>query len=104
MGTMGLPYFAGSSLIGPTGGYLLGFFACALVVNALMARGWGRTPHGALLALLLGNALIYAVGLPWLALFVGTGNVLALGLWPFVVGDLFKLVCASGIVVARYQL
>jgi biotin transport system substrate-specific component len=104
LGTLGLPYFAGRTLVGPTGGYLLGFVVCALIVNALMAKGWGRYPHGALFALLIGNALIYVVALPWLALFVGTGSVLALGFWPFVVGDVFKLICASGIVVARYQL
>lgn len=98
-GGLGLPFFAGGTLVGPTGGYLLGFVACAYVVNALMAKGWGRLPHTALLALLIGNVMIYVVGLPWLALFVDTRNVLALGLFPFIAGDVFKLICASGIVV-----
>ena len=103
-GALGLPYFAGVSLAGPTGGYLLGFVVCALVVSLLMERGWGRHRFSALLALLIGNLLIYVVGLPWLALFVGVTNVLALGLLPFVIGDLIKLICASTIVIARYRL
>lgn len=100
-GNLGLPYFAGSTLSGPTGGYLVGFVACALVVNALLEKGWGRHPFGVLLTLTIGNVLIYALGLPWLAVFVGLERVLLLGFLPFVVGDLLKLVCAAGMVAAR---
>jgi len=101
VGALGLPFFAGAGLTGPTGGYLLGFVAAAYLTGLLVERGWGRRPGSALLALLAGNLAIYAVGLPWLALFVGPRAVLALGLLPFVVGDLLKVVCAAGVVYAR---
>ena len=103
-GGLGLPFFAGGSLAGPTGGYLLGFVASVALVSTLIEKGWGRRPATVALALLLGTLVIYLFGLPWLALFVGPQRVLVLGLLPFVVGDLLKMLCATGIVAARYQL
>jgi biotin transport system substrate-specific component len=99
-GLMGLPVFAGgqgglASLIGPTGGYLLGFVAAAYVIGLLIERDWDRNWGTTFAALALGNAVIYAFGLSWLTIFVGGESVLALGLWPFVPGDLVKLACAS---------
>jgi biotin transport system substrate-specific component len=99
-GVVGLPFFAGGSLFGPTGGYLLGFVASVQVVGGWVARGWGRRPLTALLALVAGSVVIYAVGLPWLALFVGARAALPLGFFPFIVGDLVKVICATPIVVA----
>ena len=103
-GGVGLPFFAGGTLAGPTGGYLLGFVASITLVSTLIEKGWGRRPVTVAFALLLGTMVIYLFGLPWLALFVGPQRVLALGLLPFVVGDLLKMLCATGIVAARYQL
>lgn len=96
-GALGLPCFTGGGLLGPTGGYLLGFVAAAHLVGTLFERGWGRRPTSALAALLLGNGVIYAVGLPWLAAFVGARPSLALGLLPFVPGDVAKALCALGL-------
>lgn len=98
-GVVGLPVFAGGSgglvrLLGPTGGYLLGFVASAWVVGWLCEQGWGRRVKTALLAMLAGNIVIYLCGLLWLAHFVGGERVLALGLLPFIPGDLFKLLLA----------
>ncbi len=99
-GVVGLPVFAGGAagaarLAGPTGGYLLGFVAAAWVVGMLAEQGWDRRGGTTLLAMLLGNAAIYACGLPWLAHFVGIDRVLALGLLPFIPGDLWKLLLAT---------
>jgi biotin transport system substrate-specific component len=102
-GAMGLPFFAGGTPVGPTGGYLVGFVAASSVVGALVARGWGRRPLTAFAAVLLGNLVIYLFGLPWLAVYVGWGSVLSLGLLPFVVGDLAKALCASGVIFARFR-
>ncbi len=93
-----LPFFAGGSLWGPTGGYLIGFLVAVYVVGGLLEAGWRRNPSTASLALLVGNAAIYLFGLPWLALFVGPRSALPLGLWPFVGGDLLKLICAVGLI------
>ncbi len=100
-GAVGLPFFAGGALAGPTGGYLVGFIAASYVVGALVESGWGRRPTTAFAATLLGNVVIYLFGLPWLAVYVGWGSVLSLGLLPFVAGDLAKALCASGLILAR---
>jgi biotin transport system substrate-specific component len=99
-GIAGLPVFAGgsagpSALLGPSGGYLIGFVAAAYITGWLAERGWDRSVPRSLGAMLIGNAAIYAVGLPFLARFVGLEKVFALGLLPFVPGDIFKLVLAA---------
>jgi biotin transport system substrate-specific component len=99
-GAVGLPVFAGGSgglarLWGPTGGYLVGFIAAARMVGWLCERGWDRRVRTAALAMLIGNGVIYLFGLPWLAHFVGAERVLALGLLPFMPGDLVKLALAA---------
>ncbi len=97
-GSMGLPVFAGgaSGLFWtfPSGGYLVGFVAAAFVVGWLVERGLDRKPW-VLAAMLAGNAVIYVPGLLQLGFFVGWNDVLELGLWPFVPGDLVKLYVAS---------
>ncbi|HEX9646384.1 MAG TPA: biotin transporter BioY [Alphaproteobacteria bacterium] len=100
VGLAGVPVFAGPTggpgvLLGPTGGYLVGWVGAVAVVGWLAERGWTRTLPKALAALLAGNAAIYLLGLPWLALFVAPEQVLATGLTPFLVGDGAKLVLAA---------
>ncbi len=90
-GALGLPVLATSArLTGPTGGYLVGFFAAAYLAGWLCERSAGR-PLALALALLLGQALIYACGLAWLARFLPGERLLAAGLYPFLVGDAYKL-------------
>ena len=108
-GALGLPGFAGGAaglgrLAGPTGGYLVGFAVAAFLTGLLAERGWDRRAPTAFLAMLLGNGAVYACGLPWLAAFVGFDRVLALGLLPFVPGDLFKLVLATLVLPAGWRL
>jgi biotin transporter BioY len=109
-GIAGLPVFAPGGppglarLLGPTGGYLLGFVAAAYVIGLLAERGWGRKAVTTLLAMLVGNAALYALGLPWLAFFVGIENTLPLGLYPFVVGDIIKALLAAALLPAGWRL
>lgn len=108
-GAMGLPVLAGGAaglarLTGPTGGYLIGFVAAASLVGWLAERGWDRRPGTTLLAMLLGNAVIYVCGLPWLAHFVGVERVLSLGLLPFLPGDLGKALLAMALLPWGWQL
>ncbi len=102
VGAAGLPVFSGSPergvglayLLGPTGGYLAGYLAASWLVG-MLARGRGML--GQLVAMLIGLALIYVAGMAWLALFVPVAQIAALGLWPFLLGDLLKLgVVAAG--------
>jgi biotin transport system substrate-specific component len=100
-GMVGLPFFAGRSLWGPTGGYLLGFGLAAYLIASVMDQNRGAAV--AIAALFAGNLVIYLAGVPWLAVFVGPQLALPLGFFPFIVGDLAKLTCAAGIVLARDQ-
>jgi biotin transport system substrate-specific component len=99
-GIAGLPVFAGGGsgpiwLLGPTGGYLVGFVAAAWVVGWLCERLWDHSVAGALVIMLAGSAAIYLLGLPRLAHFVGIDNALSMGLVPFVAGDLLKIALAA---------
>jgi biotin transport system substrate-specific component len=104
LGAVGLPIFAqaGSGLDivrGASGGYLVGFVLAAAVVGRLAELGWDRGIVGSLGAMLIGSALIYAVGLPWLSVVGGYSlqDTLAFGLTPFIVWDAAKLALAAGI-------
>jgi biotin transport system substrate-specific component len=95
-GAAGLPVFAGTPekglglayMIGPTGGYLLGFVIAAAIAGWIVERR--RDAAGLALAVLAGSIAIYASGVLWLASFVGFGKALELGLVPFLWGDLLK--------------
>jgi biotin transport system substrate-specific component len=95
-GAAGLPVFAGTPekgiglayMIGPTGGYLLGFVFAAAVAGWLVERR--RDAAGLALAVVAGSIAIYAPGVLWLASFVGLAKALELGLMPFLWGDLLK--------------
>jgi len=99
-GAAGLPVFAGAHagpavLLGPTGGYLFGFVPGAWLCGFLAEHGWDRRVGSTILSMVLGNIAIFAVALPWLARYVGGSNVWALGLLPFVPGDIVKIGLAA---------
>lgn len=98
-GAAGLPVFAGGAsgpayMTGPTGGYLLGFVVAAYITGRLAESGWDRRALSTALAMLLGNAVIYLCGLAWLAHFTGAARAPELGLYPFLAGDVVKLIAA----------
>ena len=107
-GAAGLPVFAGGGsgpawLLGPTAGYLWSAPLAAWVVGKLAEKQWDRAPSTAFCAMVAGNISIYAVALPWLALFVGPGQVLATGLLPFIPGDLLKAALATALLPAAWK-
>ena len=87
----------GQVVLGVTGGYLLGFLLAAAVAGRLAELGWDRRLVGSLAAMLVGDAAIYLVGLPWLAAaaHLSPADTIAAGLTPFLVGDIVKLVVAA---------
>ncbi len=113
-GLAGLPVFAyGNSglkaLVGPTGGYLVGFVGAAYVVGALSERGWDRRAGTTILAMILGNIVLYAGGLTWLSCLVyllgkPLGGVLAIGFYPFLFGDVLKIVLAAALLPAGWRI
>ena len=98
-GFIGLPVFAGGAgmayMIGPTGGYLAGFFVAAVIVGALAERGWTRNWATAAAAMLMGNAIIYFLGVGWLTSLIGLDKAVQFGLLPFLYGDALKLIIAA---------
>ncbi|MHC4757947.1 MAG: biotin transporter BioY [Planctomycetota bacterium] len=105
-GALGLPVFASPAglfaFAGPTGGYLVGFVFAAFLVGFLAERGWDRKPAATILAMFLGNLVIYTCGLLWLQFLftvgkisLGTKGLLAAGLYPFILGDIIKIFLAA---------
>ncbi len=99
-GALGLPVFAGGAtglayMGGPTGGYLVGFVLAAVIVGAAAEREWDRRLPTALLVMFLGEIAIYACGVAWLARFPLSVSPWQAGLFPFIPGDLFKMVLAA---------
>ena len=103
-GAAGLPVFTGTPekgigiayMMGPTGGFLIGFVLAAGLTGWLAERGWDRNVIMAFLAALAGTAVLYVPGLLWLGGLVGWDKpVLAWGLYPFVLGDLTKAALAA---------
>jgi biotin transport system substrate-specific component len=83
----------------PSFGYVLGFVLAAGVVGALAERGATRTPLRTAGLMVLGNVVIYAVGVTWLKVSIGVSwaTAFSLGLTPFVAGDLVKIALAAGL-------
>lgn len=110
VGATGIPFWFApggapgiARLMGPTGGYLLGFVAMAFVVGWLAERGWDRRAATAALAMLAGSAAMYIFGLSWLAHFFPE-TVLKVGLYPFIPGDLLKIALAVLVVSGGWRL
>lgn len=107
-GAFGLPVFAGGvggvvTLLGPTGGYLLGFVAAACLAGGLAERGWDRRVGTTLAAMALGSAVIDMVGVARLAAFTGLGDAVVLGLVPFVPGDVVKVLLAAALLPGGWR-
>jgi biotin transport system substrate-specific component len=97
-GALGLPVFAAGAglayLAGPTAGYLLGFLAAASFMGLCASRGWMRGVIGTVAAFLGGIVIIYALGLAWLGVLMGTHKAVALGLVPFLPAEATKVTMA----------
>ena len=99
-GAFGLPVFAAGGgfayLIGPTGGYLVGFIPAAILCGYLARLGYDRNFLTTGLAMIAGNIVIYALGLAWLGGIIGySANLLVVGLFPFLGGDVLKIILAT---------
>lgn len=95
---MGLPVLAGGAsgleaLVGPTGGYLLGFLAAAGLVGWLAART-GRAWLPLTASFLLAHAVILLLGFAWLASGLGAKAAFVGGVAPFLVGAFLKTLLA----------
>lgn len=101
MGLAGLPVFAGGTggmgkLFGPTGGYLLGYLP-AVFMTATISRGFKKTMAGDIVALVTGSLIVYGAGVPWLKFAVSMpwAKAFAVGMYPFLIGDVLKVAAAA---------
>ncbi|SCD82922.1 biotin transport system substrate-specific component, partial [Streptomyces sp. IgraMP-1] len=90
----------------PSFGYVLGMLLAATVVGALARRGADRSVLRTAGLMVLGSALIYAVGVPYLALSTGMTltSAVAAGLVPFLIGDALKAALAMGALPLAWRL
>lgn len=96
MGLIGLPVFAGftggvGALIGPTGGFLLGYPLLTALCGFLCAHWTGRIPQ--LCFFFLGTALLYLTGTAWYCAQAGAevSAALTVCVLPFLPGDAVKI-------------
>lgn len=103
IGVIGLPVCAGYTpalprIIGPTGGYLIGYIPLAFLCGAIYSA-WGRQARGArkyaalTAGMLIGTVVLYAFGTAWYCVYSGTGVIAALAVCvvPFLIGDGIKI-------------
>ena len=100
LGAVGVPVFAGMSggvgiLAGPTGGYIIGFLATALIVG-FAADKWERKALPLTIAMILGILVCYAFGSVWFMVVMKWGVVetLMTCVVPFLIPDALKIVLA----------
>jgi len=120
-GAVGLPVFTNTPpsvaglgyLAGPTGGYLAGFLASAIIIGTLADRGWTRSPLKLFAALMLGDLSIIALGTAWLAYGatlangaqgMGLQHALAVGAYPFLLGALVKEMFGTALITGVWAL
>ncbi|MEU3718528.1 biotin transporter BioY [Streptomyces californicus] len=108
VGMAGVPWFAeaSSGWSMPSLGYVFGMLLAATVVGALARRGGDRSVPRTAGTMVLGSAIIYAIGVPYLALSTGMSlsAAVAAGLLPFLVGDALKAALAMGLLPATWKL
>ncbi|MDE2694426.1 MAG: biotin transporter BioY [Paracoccaceae bacterium] len=112
LGTLGFDIFANSSakvngmeyMLGSTGGYLFGYLLATIALGFLARAGWDRNVFKIVLALIIGNALIYIPGIFWLAeLYTWNKPILAWGLTPFLIGDALKILLAALVIPSIWR-
>lgn len=111
-GALGLPVFAGTPekglglayMMGPTGGYLIGFLVAAYAVGLIAERGWDRSHVRMFLAMALGHAIIFLFGYLWLAQLIGMDKAWSAGVAVFSVSTLFKTALGAALIPAAWRL
>ena len=111
LGAVGLPFYSGgdggwTAATGATAGYLVGFIVAAALVGLLAERRQDRAVLTAIPAFLAGSVIIYLFGVTWLMIDLGVDSTraLELGMTPFVIGDLVKVVLAGIALPAAWAL
>ena len=111
-GAMGLPVFQSTPekgiglayMVGPTGGFLIGFVAMAAIAGWAADRGFDRSPIKLFGAMLAAEAVLMELGFAWLAVLIGPEKSWQFGVAPFIVPDLIKVALAAAVVPAVWSI
>ncbi|WP_210497178.1 biotin transporter BioY [Microvirga antarctica] len=110
-GAMGMPVFANTPpmiagfayFAGPTGGFLVGFLAAALVMGFMAERGWDRSLLRVALMMTLGHAVILLCGFGWLSVLLPVAKAWSVGIVPFIAGTVVKTALAVALMQAAWS-
>lgn len=111
-GAAGFPVFQGTPekgiglayMVGPTGGYLVGYVLLAVIAGWAADRGWDRNPIKLGAALVVGTSLVLGLGFAWLSTLIGAEKAWAFGVAPFIYGDLVKVALVAAAAPAIWAL
>ncbi|GAA1695702.1 biotin transporter BioY [Microcella alkalica] len=115
LGAIGLPIYSDAAsgwsvLVGPTGGYIIGFVLSAAIVGWAAERRWDRGWLKAAVTFIGGSLVVFAVGLPWLSYSLGgfglpndLQSTLVAGFYPFIIGGLIKAAIAAALLPALWK-
>lgn len=115
LGAIGLPIYSDAAsgwsvLVGPTGGYIIGFVLSAAIVGWAAERRWDRGWLKAAVTFIGGSLVVFAVGLPWLSYSLGgfglpndLQSTLVAGFYPFIIGGLIKAGIAAALLPAIWK-
>jgi biotin transport system substrate-specific component len=111
LGLVGLPFYAdgasGAHVIwGATGGYLVAFPLSAWICGRAAEMRLDRSPLKALPVFALGSLVVFAIGVPWLAVSAGISlsEAIDVGFVPFIPGGIVKAVLAAGLLPSAWRL
>nr|WP_202894321.1 biotin transporter BioY [Kribbella italica] len=111
LGAIGLPFYSEASggfevISGATGGYIVGFLPAAYLIGLAAKHQLDRALWKALPLFVAGQAIIFAVGVPWLAVtaHLSAGEAIAAGFTPFIVGGLIKAAVAGAALPGLWKL
>ena len=110
VGAAGFPVFAGTPqrgvglayMMGPTGGFLMGFLAAAWVTGVLAERGWDRSVLFSAAAMLVGTVTIFIFGLAPLIASAGLQRAVEVGLVPFLASSSLKMALGAALMPALW--
>lgn len=111
-GLAGLPVFQSTPekgvglvyMMGPTGGYLIGFVVLAYLVGLAVERGYARSLVLMIATTAAANVVFFAFGVGWLATVFGMEKAITYGLLPFLIPDAVKILIAASVTVAASRL
>jgi len=110
LGIIGLPFYSDATggvevVVGATGGYLLGFLPAAYLIGLAARHGQDRRFTRALPLFAAGQLVIFAVGVPWLAVAadLSAAQALEAGFYPFLVGGAVKAAIAAGVLSGLWR-